>query len=314
MLRSLVNVTLAKLATRKGEYEKAKSYLTPLEKMADKLTGEKMLTDCYQLLWMICDRQGKQSEAYQYLKKYHEAYEEHEDELRKREVPKAQAAEAIARKNDKIKLLEQESAINRNYFYIAILIAVIVVLIALSLLMFLRHRYRIRDIENRELLKSLEQEAIIHRMNLKNFEDDIKQKDCEISSSTLLLANKNEVLQQIHDITKKYSDMGEIPSEYVRQMNEVIGNSLRNDDEWSRFKLHFTSVHPDFFVKLKEKAPDLTENDLRLCAYISIGMRAKQIAEMLSISPDSVNSNRYRLRKKLGLERGQSLDDFIRNI
>ena len=151
-------------------------------------------------------------------------------------------------------------------------------------------------------------------MNRKNFEQDIKQKECEISSSTLLLANKNEVLQQISDITRKYQEMGSIPAEYVKQVNDVIGDSLKNDDEWQRFKRHFDSVHPDFFVKLKEAGTGLTENDLRLCAYIRIGMRAKQIAEMLSVSPDSVNSNRYRLRKKLKIQKGDSLDDFIRKI
>lgn len=97
-------------------------------------------------------------------------------------------------------------------------------------------------------------------------------------------------------------------------MNAVIGDSLKNDDEWQRFKLHFDSVHPNFFVKLKKISGKLTENDLRLCAYINIGMRAKQIAEMLSVSPDSINTNRYRLRKKLGLQRGESLDEYIRNI
>ena len=43
-------------------------------------------------------------------------------------------------------------------------------------------------------------------------------------------------------------------------------------------------------------------------------MRAKQIAEMLSVSPDSVNTNRYRLRKKLGLQRGDCLDEYLRRI
>jgi len=43
-------------------------------------------------------------------------------------------------------------------------------------------------------------------------------------------------------------------------------------------------------------------------------MRAKQIAEMLNVSPDSINSNRYRLRKKFVLLRGQSLDDYIRKV
>ena len=49
------------------------------------------------------------------------------------------------------------------------------------------------------------------------------------------------------------------------------------------FKLHFDSVHPGFFVKLKEISAELTENDLRLCAYVRIGIRAKQIAGMLSV-------------------------------
>ena len=122
------------------------------------------------------------------------------------------------------------------------------------------------------------------------------------------------MLKQISDITNKFSEEGMIPRSYVQQVNRVIGESLKNDDEWSRFKLHFDAVHPNFFVRLKEICQELTENDLRLCAYICIGIRPKQIAEMLSVSPDSVNSNRYRLRKKFGLQRNESLDDFIRKV
>ena len=198
--------------------------------------------------------------------------------------------------------------------YMSILVCVVVLLVCAVLFVYFRQRLKIKKVENRELRNNLQQEALIYSMNRKNFEQDIKQKECEISSSTLLLANKNEVLQQISDITRKYQEMGSIPAEYVKQVNDVIGDSLKNDDEWQRFKLHFDSVHPDFFVKLKEAGTGLTENDLRLCAYIRIGMRAKQIAEMLSVSPDSVNSNRYRLRKKLKIQKGDSLDDFIRKI
>lgn len=61
-------------------------------------------------------------------------------------------------------------------------------------------------------------------------------------------------------------------------------------------------------------APELTENDLRLCAYIRIGMRAKEIASMLQVTSASVNTHRYRLRKKLGLDKDASLDDFVRDI
>ena len=91
--------------------------------------------------------------------------------------------------------------------------------------------------------------------------------------------------------------------EYVGQVNSLVRDSIKGDDEWTRFKIHFDSVHPDFFTKLKNISAELTENDLRLCAYLRIGMRAKDIASTLSVSPASVNTNRYRIRKNSVLKR-----------
>ena len=304
----------AQILYQQGHYDDAMNQLRDVTHMKEQLNGEAFILDTYRLLWLISEKQGHMTDAYRYLKAYQETYERRQEGIRKLEGPKAEARQAIARQADRIRLLEQDAELNRNYFYLTLLFAILVLLVCGVVIMFFYNRYRLRRVENLQLRQSLEQEAIIYQMNLKNFKEDIKQKDCEISSSTLLLTNKNEVLRQLHDITKRYSDDGRIPQEYVQQVNDAIGDSLRNDDEWSRFKLHFTSVHPDFFVKLKARCNELTENDLRLCAYISIGMRAKQIAEMLSVSPDSINSNRYRLRKKLGLNHGDSLDDFIRNI
>jgi len=299
---------------QQGRYARALEVLHTLEPFAHLLEGERLMTGIYEHLWKVHDKMGHQQEAYKYLTRYQEEYARSEAALRQADIPKAQAREAIARQQDQIRLLEQDAQLSRNYLYVAVLTAVILLLLAVGLFMIFRHRSRLRELENRELRNSLEQEALIYQMNRQNFENDIKQKDCEISSSTLLLANKNEVLQQLHDITKQFSDNGRIPREYVQQVNNVIGESLKNDDEWSRFKLHFDSVHPDFFLKLKEQSQELTENDLRLCAYLRIGLRAKQIAEMLNVTSDSVNTARYRLRKKLGLAKGQSLDDYIRQI
>ncbi|MNS54016.1 Bacterial regulatory protein, luxR family [compost metagenome] len=77
---------------------------------------------------------------------------------------------------------------------------------------------------------------------------------------------------------------------------------------------HFNEVNPDFFNKLKEACSDLTENNLRMCAYFKMGMTAKQVASILNISVETVKNGRYRLKKKLGLTEQDNLDDFIRNI
>ncbi len=314
MFHSMLAVNHATIRYEQGRYEEALSELNDLLQHTDQLRDEYLMLNIYRLLWQTHEKLGHRDEAYRYLVLYNKKYQSQEEEIRKQEVPKAQARESIARQADHIRLLEQEAELSKRLVWVIGLVALTILLAIAALFVYLYQRYRMHKMENRELQKSLEQEAIIYSMNLKNYEDDIQKKDREISSSTLLLTNKNEVLKQLSDITRRFSDDGKVPREFVREVNAVIGDSLKNDDEWSRFRLHFDSVHPDFFSKLKEASPELTENDLRLCAYIRIGMRAKQIAEMLSISSDSVNSNRYRLRKKLGLSRGDSLDDFVRRI
>lgn len=272
------------------------------------------MQEVYRYSWLCHAHLGQKEKAYAMLRLFQSEYERNTDSIRAHDIPKARAREEILRQNDRIRILEKDARIKTTYLYLALLSIALIVFVGLTIIYYLRQRYRIRDIENKQLRENLRQEALIYSMNRKNFEDDLQQKACEISSNTLLLANKNEVLQQISDLTRRFSDEGSIPREYVKHVNAIIAGSLDNDDEWSRFKLHFDSVHPHFFVRLKELCPDLTENDLRLCAYISIGMRAKQIAEMLNVSPDSINSNRYRLRKKFGLLRGQPLDDYIRKV
>lgn len=299
---------------QQGKNVEAIARLKPILSNVSALRGERLLVDVYQLMWHANESIGNHAEAYRYLRLYMQEYQRSVTEVMKQDIPKARAREAIARRNDKIRLLEQDAELSRRMGYVAVLLAAVLLLVGGIVVVYFYQRYKIRRIENRELRNSLRQEALIYSVNRRNFENDMKQKDCEISSSTLLLANKNEVLQQISAITKSYYDEGKIPTEYVDQVNAVIADSLKNDDEWQRFKLHFDSVHPNFFIKLKEQSAKLTENDLRLCAYINIGMRAKQIAEMLSVSPDSINTNRYRLRKKLGLQRGESLDEYLRKI
>ena len=94
----------------------------------------------------------------------------------------------------------------------------------------------------------------------------------------------------------------------------LVKSGIADDGDRSRAEERFLQLRPGFFARLKEINPDLTENDLRLCTYISIGMRAKEIAQQLSVTPDSVNTARYRLRKKLNLKPEEKLDEFLRNL
>ncbi|MEA3446274.1 MAG: LuxR C-terminal-related transcriptional regulator, partial [Bacteroidota bacterium] len=94
----------------------------------------------------------------------------------------------------------------------------------------------------------------------------------------------------------------------------VIKDNIDSDNDWQQFKLHFEEVHIGFFDNLKTNYPGLTQNELKLCAYLRINLSSKEIAQMLHNTSDTINKSRYRLRKKLNLSNEDDLIEFIRNV
>ena len=70
----------------------------------------------------------------------------------------------------------------------------------------------------------------------------------------------------------------------------------------------------NFLTKLKDLHPSLTHNDLRLCAFLRLNLLSKEIAPLLNISVRSVEVKRYRLRKKLNMNRDDSISDYFINL
>lgn len=314
MMEAILDYHQARVILLEGDFLKGIRMLRDVEPVLQRFPDQGALANFYKTMWEACHSAGDEKMEFRYLKLYNEAVERQLADMRSQEIPKAKAREDINKQKTMVERMKKESELARVRSYIVVMTLVIFILIVVAFAVHLNHRVKMKRIENQGLRQRLEQEMIIKRLNRENFERDMQQKDCQISSSVLLLSNKNDILQQIDGAVREFYDDGKVSAEFVKKINELVGNSLKSDDEWSRFKKHFDSVHPGFFIKLKEIASDLTENDLRLCAYLRIGMRAKEIASMLQVTSASVNTHRYRLRKKFDLNKDTSLDDFVRKI
>jgi DNA-binding CsgD family transcriptional regulator len=86
------------------------------------------------------------------------------------------------------------------------------------------------------------------------------------------------------------------------------------DDIWKEFEVHFQEVHKGFYNTLSQKHSDLTPNDLRLCAYLKLNLSTKEIASLTYQSAESIKTARYRLRKKLNLDRDTNLTAYLNSI
>lgn len=77
----------------------------------------------------------------------------------------------------------------------------------------------------------------------------------------------------------------------------------------------FMAKHPHFVDRMAERAKQkITVRDMFLCIMIVEGRTVNEIAEILAISPTSVDVARYRLRSKLDLNRGENLAKVLKSF
>ena len=216
--------------------------------------------------------------------------------------------------NSETAIAEYNFKIERPYYLngwaIAGYILVFLLLLFLMHLLNKRHHKKVLAENERTLkLKNLEAEQEIIKLRNERLEQDMASKNRELAVSTMSLIKKNEFLSSLKD---KLKDSGE--STKVKSVIKTIDKDISEEDNWKFFKKAFSNADKDFFKKVKAKHPDLTSNDLKLCAYLRLNLSSKEIAPLLNISVKSVEIKRYRLRKKMDLDRETNLTDYILSI
>jgi len=132
----------------------------------------------------------------------------------------------------------------------------------------------------------------------------------------MLVSRKNEALVGTRDkLLKLKEDLGyRLPAKKMDAIVNQINKNLDTDHDWESFELLFDQAHDNFFKRLKNSFPDLTASELRLCAYLRMGLSSKEIAPLLNITIRGVEEKRYRLRKRIELSSEQGLTEFIMNF
>lgn len=163
---------------------------------------------------------------------------------------------------------------------------------------------------------ALQKDVEIANLKGRQLELDVRHKAEELSNLTMNIVRKNEMLTDISNRLKKLQD-SEISVEVNRQIEKlhgIIRDNISHDDDWKNFVHNFDAAYEDFTKRLTNLHPDLTMTELRTCCYIKMGLSSKDIAPLFNISYRSVEMTRYRLRRKLNLDRSENLSDYLLKI
>lgn len=141
-----------------------------------------------------------------------------------------------------------------------------------------------------------------------------------------LLQDKQNLQLSIAESMDALNRMAKNLTESNRQLNqlkesksEMAGQELRaieriTDSQWADFRTLFEQAHPDFLSRLKALFPNLTPSEIRFTMLVRMQVKDAQMAEMQGVGQEAIRKTRSRLRQKIALQEGQSLEDIILSI
>jgi len=227
----------------------------------------------------------------------------------KYEYQKQTEIDSLAHVNEiKIKdqVLLREKEVSKMKIITFVIIGSIILIVTLLIIYLQRGR-----IKKNKMIS--QQEKQLTNVNLKNKElenknllSELEYKHKEVVNFALHIAEKNDFLENLQKTLNASNDQID-----PKTLKKLIAQNLSTEKDRAEFNANIESLNDSFFLKLGEKFPKLTKNDKRLCALLRLNLSSKEIASIQNISPNSVDVNRYRLRKKLDITTDEDLSNFL---
>lgn len=219
------------------------------------------------------------------------------------------------RRESEIKLLEQqrnlETQKRKSLLVGSILLVIIGILIIASLWNNIKKKKAIYQQSQRLTREKLKTQSLLQE----NLEHKLEFRMKELTNLALFISQRTSIYKEL---TKSFKSLNFNSIEQLKKdINKLIKEySFKFDfnEDIQKFHTNIETLQSDFLFRIKEKHPQLTNKEVQLAVQVKLKLSSKEIANINNISLNSVEIGRHRLRKKLGLEKKESLVDFLENI
>ncbi len=297
----LINtINRAEVYFDRQEYMQAKQEIEQAKALLESFDLPFLNLDYYELLYRIFDSMGNQPMADRNFRIYTEIKEQKLGDLPRSiivEWERSVAQEKLTQTSAMLALTLEREVRNKYLFGLLFFL----VLFGVSVTYFVISRRRLlekgrSEREEQQLRYQLELKSkelltdTIHRMNLQQHNKQVSQK-----------------LQAI---------LSDLPAQEKRRFSPLLKQlkTSSGSEFLEEFELRFTGVHEQFTKTLLQKAPDLTPNELRICAFIRLNITSKDIARITNRNLGTVDNARSSIRKKLDLDVDTNLQQYLMSI
>ncbi len=286
-----------------GLADSAVFYLEKSILVVEKLGTPNLLSAVYRLTSDAYEEGSDFENAFIFYKKYIELKDSVFSENVEKQIAELQTKYETEKKEKENYLLKQDIEFEKRKSYYLLLLAVILSLMgAISLALFYFIRKNIHT--KRELAES---EAA--RLEL-----ELESQKRELTLGALSLSRNIEFINSLIGELKDLSDC--VSENGLSTLNNIVKKLARQQsgNSWKEFEKRFSEIHSEFYSRLINEFPNLSQSEVKLSAFLKLGMNTKEICSITFQSIRAIEAARLRLRKKLGLTNGDNLSMFLQKL
>lgn len=304
------------------DYPKALEALQKAQEIAISLGAKDLMCDNYEYFSWCYAKLGKYQKAYNYLQQLTTLNKElhsisllrnTEQEIAQKKYQAQRRAAELKEQSYKIELLKRN-----QYILVTIFISLVIVCIFLykwykrkKNMELVKARYELEQSE-REIaeLKVRQQE-----LELQSVQDALNNSRQEATSFAVFLQSRNELLEKIRSMIKEGYKLNNTDiNAHLKKVNAFIKQHQNGDKTNSALLLTIEEKNQEFLKRLMDVHPNLTQGEKYLATLLRANLSTKEIAMLTGTMPKTINMNRYRLRKSLGISSEEDLTNYLQQI
>jgi len=316
-LNSSLYSNMGHVYTKLKKYKQAKIFLDSALIIAKSIADKRIIQYDYCYLSELDSAIGNHIASYADYKQYIIYRDSINSQENIKKIAQMESNRELQRVEDSIKMEEkkariiQTSEINRKRIVTDSIIVILVLLVLLAILLVNR-----QQIKRKKDKLVYENKTNLLLLKKQETEFELSKAKTMLDEYIKSMVEKNNRLEQITTDLEELKNLKarEIDENRIERLEDLSNITILTDEDWNKFRQLFEQVYKGFFIRLKEKLPDLSPAEIRLFCLIKLQLGTKQMAGILGVSFLTIKKTRYRLRKKLQLSDTDNLDDFIASI
>ena len=178
----------------------------------------------------------------------------------------------------------------------------------------LEEKKRLDDLVFKQEKKAMTHKNEVIKIKAQHLEELIKLKNKELVSKTLAITQNNDYKKKL--IKRLEGFLNKVPDDVETELIDLLSEMSASEKSlhWKEFHKRFEEVHQDFFKKILNTSPNLTPSELKLAAFVRLGLSTKEISILTNNNVSSIEVARSRLRKKMRLKTSDNLATYLSKV